>query len=196
MFRGQPRWAVRLVIVLAVNAVLGFVPFMAQRGGMRFLPGEGFVAAAELPVVALAIALAVVTVLAATRMMPADQRGALWKKPLQAFPGLMAAVIFVGLPFYQNALVTLPMIATFATGLPTSAEYRIKNDHPRTRGKKMKCQPAVALSGMPFLYDRACHVPEATKAAVDPGDTVQFLGRGNFLGIHFSDARPVARAPS
>jgi hypothetical protein len=151
------------------------------------MPAPDFVAAAEWPVTILALVIAVAVMVLTLREMPQADVSMLWKRPAQALPGLIAVLAFVAFPFYLTALVTLPMLGSQVGG-ETAFDYVVKYDNPRLRGKRMNCHPAVALSGMPLLYNRACHLPEAAKNAVDPGDIIRLQGTGNSLGVHYSTA--------
>ena len=189
MFKNQPTWMPPFIIALAANALLALIPILSQRDGTRFMPTPGYVATAELPAVTGGVILSIATILIAVSQMPNVDRSSLFTKPVRSIPGLLAVLAFVGYPFYINMLVTLPMAATTVWSRPTMADYRVQNDHPRTRGRRVNCQPAVSLSGMPFLYSRACHLPEPVRDALNRGDTIRLIGSGNGLGVHYNNAQ-------
>ncbi len=188
IFAGQPRWLPPLVGGLAAVLAAGVVPVFAQREGMRFMPAPGYVAALEVPVALAALLLSLALLGVFTLLKPPGQRLGMWRRPVQALPGLFAVLIFFAFPLYMVVLVTLPMALASAGG-DMVAEYRVRNDNPRLRGKRLDCYPAVSLAGMPLLYNRACHLPEAVQKALEPGDAILLEGRGNLFGIHYRNAR-------
>lgn len=172
---GQLRRAPRfLVLAIGLVGLVSFAAVLPALFGAPVLPSESWVEQARASARALGAVEALGLGWLAAHGLKQQGRG----KPVRALGGGIA--LLAGF-FLGSSLVYLgPVLPGVFNGSVVAHVFSVA-EVPR-RGRPA-CASAVTLAGLPVLSDQICDVPEALRATLRPGQTIEAWGRGNRFGL-------------